>query len=553
MNVMRCAGVCALVLSISAVSIAAESEKRSNTAAANGPRRVTLTQTVEPSFHIEPIVHRFKGRRGTTIPFQFEIRSTGKAMNVTVLPVKLRQEHTGIILHETSGVAPDEIVFSSPTKFALDPGESQFIEGTVTIPLAKSNFLSFGVLVRDNGQASAEDDTSDDPSRVKAGVRFVTQYVLRIDIETGVKDLSQMDHLVFERARVMNSKGMPIAQTYLYNPTDFAFECAVRGTIQSSSTSRPTPFRMTLPSRVNLEGDERYLVRVMPKSRIMLSAPVDSLLFPGEQNLLLEVTNGRRALVDKSFAINVKPGDFPALETQLAYLGNELSVQPAQIQVGKLSGTKRSCNLRFMNNSIEPKTIELSVRDLEGNALSGVRLSSRDIEIKPGRSKTVRASLESIKDAKSARYGVVELLIRAGQNQSKQELPIAALFGRPPTPSVDIGELQSVETNGYTSFVMSVTNNGSCYVPVHAELQIAKQSGHALELADGFGRWLKPGETRELAFRPQEVLPAGDYQVSLNLQTAEDQEPFTQTLNIQLAPEVAETIAAEAESSVQAG
>ncbi|MFK8113656.1 MAG: hypothetical protein AB8B91_15750 [Rubripirellula sp.] len=554
-DLRACTLASALFLSLVVLSDSsyAESAPKSGAGATNGERRVTLTQTVEPSFHIEPIVHRFNARRGTTIPFRFEIKSTGKAMNVTAIPVKLRQEATGIILHDTKGLAPEEITFTSPAQFELAPGESKYIEGTLTVPLAKSNFLSFGVLVRDNGQASADAPQGDNPSQIKAGVRFVTQYVLRIDVETGVKDLSQMDHLVFEHGQVLNERGMPVAKTYLTNPTDFAFECAVRGTIRSSSTSRPKPFRMTLPSRVSLEGDERYLVRIMPKSRIVLSANVDSLLFPGKQTLLLEVTNGRRALVDQSFAVNVRPGDFPALETRLAYLDRELSVEPAQIEVGKISTSKRTCNLTFTNNSTNSKSVQIELKDLQGNALSGIRLSSSDVEVKPGRTKTVRASVQSSQASDQATYGVVQLKIQSGETATTRELPLAALFASPPSPSVRVGELESVEKAGHTSFRLLVTNEGEGYAPVHADLQIAKETGHALLLADGFGRWLKPGESRELAFMPRESLPAGSYQVSLNLQTSPEQEPVTQTLNIQLSPEATKSVATDSPKAAQAG
>jgi hypothetical protein len=545
MTVLRASNYVAYSLALIAFAVPAQADSTAKDSAANRnadgqERRVTLRQTVEPSFHIEPIVHRFEALRGAKIPFRFEIRSTGKAMNVTVMPVRLRQELTGIILHDLEGAAPEEIELSSQTEFKLAPGESQYIEGIVTVPLAKSNFLSFGVLVRDNGQASAEKPGESDPNVVKAGVRFVTQYVLRIDIETGVKDLSEMDHLVFEQGQVFSEQGMPVVKTMLFNPTDFAFECAVRGTIKSGNTSRPQPFRMTLPSRASLENDERFLIRIMPKSKIVLSAAVEELLFPGEQTLQLEVTNGRRAVVDQSFAVNVRPGDFPALETKLAYLDRELSVQPAQIEVGKIEGSSRSTNLRFTNSSVNPKTVKLQVRDLQGNELNTIQLSSNDFELKPGRTQTIRASVQS-SDVDVAQYGVIQLQIGEGPEQTSQELPLAVLLGQPASPNVGLGELESVEQNGYTSFRLKVTNNGTGYAPVHADLQVARESsGRALELADGFGRWLKPGETRELMFKPQEVLPEGDYQVSLRLQTTPDQAPVTQTLIIHLAPTAAE-------------
>lgn len=503
-----------------------------------GETRVTLTQSVEPSFHIEPIVHRFEARRGTTIPFEFKIESTGKAMNVTVAPVKLRQEVTGIILHDDQGVAPQELKFTSPTAFELAPGEATVLTGEITVPLALSNYLSYGVLVRDNGYVSDRVPDPTDPTRITAGVRFVTQYVLRIDIETGVKDVREMNKLAFEHGSVVREGGMPVAKTFLINPTDYAFECNVRGTIESDTTSRPKPFRMVLPSRANLvDENDRYIVRIMPQSRVQVSAPVDELLFPGLQSLRLEVTNGRRGLVDQTFAVNVGQGDFPALEVQQAYLDNEMSVHPAQIAVGSVAGASRSANLQFTNNSPAAKSVVANLVDLNGNAIDGISLSSDSFDVRPGRTKTIRLSIPSSAKSSAAMYGDLRLrVVSENGNASETSIPVAMMHGDAATPQINVGELMSVEKNGFTSFAMTVENQGVGFVPVHADLQIADGSGRVMEMADGFGKWLRPGEQRELVFAPQISLPKGRYQVSLNLQTTDDQPPIATTLIIELDP-----------------
>ena len=516
-------------------SRAADAENTGPASAAAGARRVTLTRTVEPSFHIEPIVHRFEARRGAVIPFQFLIKSTGKSMQVSVAAVSLRQEESGIIMHNTDGSPPDAVRFTSPIEFDLSPGESQLIEGTVTVPLAKSNFLSYGVLVRDNGMVSGGEQVASEQGKTSAAVRFVTQYVLRVDIETGVKDQSQLDHIVFEDGGIRSEKGMPIARTFLVNPTDFAFEFGVRGEIESPARSRSTPFRFSMPSRATLKTDEKYLVRLMPQSRIRLDAPVEQLLFPGEQDFKVAVTNGRRAVVEKSFPINVAAGDFPALQTQLAFLGGQLTVEPAQIEVGRTSGAKRTCNLKFVNSSDETRMVSINLKNLVGGPLEGVRLSDESFEIKPRRSKTIRASVQTERDDKSVRFGELHLQVE-GSGSAAQSLPLALVNGAKPTPNVEIGELQSFEQNGVTSFRLTATNNGEGFVPIHADLQVADTKGRAYELADGYGRWLKPGETRELAFIPETVLEAGDYQLSLSFKTTESQPPVERTLIIKLDP-----------------
>jgi len=137
---------------------------------------------------------------------------------------------------------------------------------------------------------------------------------LRIDIETGVQDMSEMDHLILEQGIVRSEQGFPVAQIDLFNPTHFVFELKVRGEVQSSASGAPTPFHFSLPSRATLSGEEKHWVRILPQTRIQLLAPLDSHLIPSEQKLLVAITNGRRALVERSFSIHVVAGDFPALE-----------------------------------------------------------------------------------------------------------------------------------------------------------------------------------------------------------------------------------------------
>ncbi|MEM9645668.1 MAG: hypothetical protein AAF989_11810, partial [Planctomycetota bacterium] len=200
-------------------------------ATSDSAKRVTLSKKVEPSFHIEPIVHRFEARRGAVIPFTFEIASTGKDMNVDVLPVRLRQEESGVILHDLSSPSPDEVKIDSPGTFTLRAGDKHHIEGTVTVPLARTNFLSYGILVRDKGFRGEDGAAAGEANSTMAEVNFVTQYVLRIDIETGVRDSSAMNLLKLERGELASELGMPLARVYLTNPTEFAFEFKVRGSI----------------------------------------------------------------------------------------------------------------------------------------------------------------------------------------------------------------------------------------------------------------------------------------------------------------------------------
>jgi hypothetical protein len=184
------------------------------------------------------------------------------------------------------------------------------ILGEVTIPLTKINYVSFGLLVRDSGQLTNEDQ--DDPSNgsTRAAIRFVTQYVLRVDIETGAQDIGDMDELRFDDAELIEKNGLPFVRAYLSNPTDYALESQVRATISDHERNESDPVQLNMASRSELPDDSKCLVRIMPQSRLRLEAPFDGTLPSGDYALNLKPSNGRRTLVIELTSEMLDPNQF---------------------------------------------------------------------------------------------------------------------------------------------------------------------------------------------------------------------------------------------------
>jgi hypothetical protein len=184
---------------------------------------------------------------------------------------------------------------------------------------------------------------------------------------------------------------------------------------------------------------------------------------------------------------------------------------------------------------------------MDGAPLAGVRLSSDTFEIKPGQTKTIRATADSVTGLNRAIYGRISVRSTnaAAGTEELPALPLILRHGPEPQPDLHVAELQSVEVDGRTSFQLAVLNRGRGYVPVSAKLQVADGKGRAMELADGYGRWLAPGETRLLKFVPEHRLLAGEYQLSLALQIA-NQAPLSKTLTVKITPqEAAPTVTAK--------
>ncbi len=294
---------------------------------------------------------------------------------------------------------------------------------------------------------------------------------------------------------------------------------------------------MGLPCRKELAVDQRSIVRVMPHSRVRLEAGIDSLLFPGHQQLLVKVSSGSHTFKEQAFSFDVERGQFGGLETKLAFVGNQLSVQPAQIELSMVGRSPRTRMMVFHNNSNTTQSVSLSTRTLTGEPMTGLKLSSESFEIKPGRAKSIRLIIENNESGASS-YG--QLLVRLagveGEPELTEALPLALLYSEPTLPTVEVGELLTIGSEGQTRFELAVTNPSEGYVPVHAHLNIISRKGRSLSLDDGFGRWLAPGETRVLRFIPIKALEADDYQIGLEVKTVEGAEPMRRTKIITIAP-----------------
>ncbi len=92
----------------------------------------------------------------------------------------------------------------------------------MTVPRNKAKFHSFGLLVRDAGRtpSSKRRKLPDGKTRTQAGVRFVTQYVLRCDIQVNNAPGDDFSNVEVKGVELASFDGLPTARVLLENPTD---------------------------------------------------------------------------------------------------------------------------------------------------------------------------------------------------------------------------------------------------------------------------------------------------------------------------------------------
>jgi hypothetical protein len=493
------------------------------------PKKLVVQQTVEPSFRVEPIVHRFKGRRGEVIPFQFTLNSTTRPLDLELTPIELRQEESGVILFDGENPPSSAAKLLSPGKFVLEPGKPEIVKGEVTVPSVKTNFVSFGLLVRDRGLAPDFVPTKEgEKAATQAGIRFITQYVLRCDIEVESSIDGEVQKLKLEDGALRSVNGMPVATVFLSNPTDSAFEFQLRGSLdgEDETARKSKPFWFNLPARAAMPEPDKYLVRVLPRSRLRLEAPASLTGSTGKLNMSVAVAGARRDSIAATFDVTPKPGQFPALDASMARLEPQLSVSPPNLLLTQGKGGKQLVTLVFANATSEPRKIMLSSKDFAGEGLKHLRLPENAIVIPPHRSQSVRVSLKSDREAKGARYGYVNVTTENNQGEvASHELPVAIFFGQPENPLLEMGELEAVIEGEQISYQAAVKNVGTGFAPIHAELRVTDEGGRRAQAAAGFGRWLAPGESFVLTFNPEMPPTQGDCEAALQWQSFENVAP----------------------------
>ncbi len=269
-------------------------------------REVVISDNFSPAFQIEPLVQRISGRRGDVLDFEFKIETLNRDTEIEVLKVGLRQDLTGQVIQDEQGSLLNPIEILTPSKLVLARDIPHTIQGIVKVPDGDASFYSLGILVRDNGkktERAPEFDASGKPV-TKAGITFITHYVLRVDIDVIGARGDQARELTIEEGRVYAFNGLPKVSAIVRNATDTAFEYEMRSQLRAYPGDRNfSELRMTMPVRAAMEGEERYLGRVLPKCSVRMEAMLPELLLSGRYQLDVEMLHSGRVINRRTFPI----------------------------------------------------------------------------------------------------------------------------------------------------------------------------------------------------------------------------------------------------------
>lgn len=500
--------------------------------------KLTVQETFDPTFRIEPLTQRINGRGGEVVAFRFMIESANQPAEIEVVPVGLRQDLSGLIVNDDSGEIGDLVRLVTPAKITLEPNKSSWVEGVVQIPKGDDQFHTIGLVIRDLGRASGLKPGVDENGQpiTQAAIRFMTQYIVRLDLVVdGVRGDSAAK-AVIDDLEIVPSRGRPKLQLIVANPTGTTFEYELKARLRSSPSDRSfAPLRLVVPIRASIETDERYTARILPKCRLRMEELLPEAIPSGRYEADVELIVGGRIVSRKTMPVDVDSEDFPAQEVLIAEAADGLQVSPAQIELSQVRGGTRRLTMLLKNSGKQAKTIDLRAVTASDLELPGVQVQPAQVTLPAGASRKVIVTMRGRSDtAQPVDYGhmVVECRGQDKEFAETKRLPLAIVYRPIGSTQISVDPVVWDDGGRYPRFRTQVRNEGDKHLPMDARLSISGSNGLRWVLYGGFGKWLMPGTKGDLEFRVESTLPPGDYLLKFELQTGGEPATMEQSFRV---------------------
>ncbi len=331
------------------------------------------------------------------------------------------------------------------------------IAGVVRVPQGEANFYSFGILVRDIGNAPPPPPKLDANGKplTSAGIHFITQYVLRVDLEVEGARGDNGAELSIEDGKLTTSRGLPKVSVVIRNPSDTAFEYQVKSRLRSNHSPNSKSLRMTMPIRASMETDERYVGRILPKSSVRMEEIVPEPILTGQYQLEVDLLMQDRVVKQRTFTISADANDFPAQQALLSRAGEDLYAAPVYLEFSQLRGGQRRLTMEFSNTSDKPREMELEAQTDRGTPLPGVSMAPATFTLPPKGRRKVSITMHGKKDIQQpVEYGYIIVRHKTGDRgfTDSGRMPVALHFAATPPPDLQMETLYCLKMNDTAAF-----------------------------------------------------------------------------------------------------
>lgn len=498
-------------------------------------KAVQIQQQIKPAFLIQPLVHRLQARKSQLLKFEFTIEAHDRDSRLEIRPVAMTQQDNGVIMPDEKSPAPSIIRVTSAATVDLSVSEEHVIQAEMRIPITNVPFLSYGILVREVPVDETGSDNAAEEARV--GIRFVTQYLLRVDVDVlGVRGDS-VSELKLLDARLVPQDGRCLARVFVENPTDTAMEFAVDcQLIKPDTHAVGKRFGLVVPVRSGQPAPERYKARILARTRIRLEEFLPHPIFAGNYTLVTEVSHLNRVVRRSEFPSLISEGEFPAQDARIVRVADDITVEPTQVELSLRKGGRRLESISVSNGSLQKVIVQLTPEPLQGDFHKALQLRPEQFELAPGSSRKVVVTVDSSRDATEHGYAFARLTVspEVGEAIGTHRIPVALLTNSESRAKLIPGDPEWIISNDRTGFSIPVRNEGLLHVPLSGRLSLTDEFGRGFVVDAGFGRWLMPGEHHVLFFGFREPPPPGDYEVQVQIAQNEGEPPLQMSQTIRL-------------------
>ncbi len=509
----------------------------------NDLKEVQVQRQVKPAFLIEPLVQRLQGRKGQLLKFEFRIEANERRSRLEIRPVAMTQQDTGVIMPDDKAPDPGILKITSDASVDLTVGGEHLIQGEMRIPITSAPFLSYGVLVR---EVPLDSNNNEDVEGARVGVRFVTQYLLRVDVDVLGNKGDSLSNLVLTDGALVPNNGRCMGRVWVENPTDTAMEFSVDcQLLRNDSQSVGKKFGLVVPVRSAQVGPERYKARILAKSKIRMEELLPHPIFPGTYTLTASVMHQGKLIRTVEFPVECKDGDFPAQDARVVRVAEDITVEPANVELSIRRGGNRFETFAVQNSSLQTIKIRLASEPIQGELHKSLRLKPAEFDLPPGQTRKVSVSMDSVRTHEEHCYASIVLTAspEVGEAIGSQRIPVALLTNSESNAAIVASEPVWSRSNDHAGFTLKVRNEGQRHVPLQGRLTLADEFGRGLATEAGYGQWLLPGQSAEMFFGFAEPPPQGDYAVEVVLNQNEGQPPIVLRKNVRLQSPLEEHVA----------
>ncbi len=510
---------------------------------------VRVQQPIKPAFLITPLVHRMVARRGQLLSFEYEIESNLKPTRLEISMVGMKQQENGVILPDSAAAQPSVLQLLSPASIDLLKGEKQTIRCQLRVPTENTPFLTYGVLVKE--VPIGDGNGPDNQNQPSVGIRFMTQYLLRTDIEVIGVRAESVKQLELVSGRLEERNGAAMINVMINNPTPTAMEFQVRTQLVSQANSRSYASNLYVPVRVNQQEPERYDARILGNTLLRLEGVLADSVFPGEYALKVELLYKGRVYQRTEFPVTISAGDFPAQDATIVRVASDISVEPSSVELSLQKGGSRMQAFTIENGSQQKIVASLSPKQYIGELADWISFRPDVVELAPGQKRKVLVTLGSKRDFTEHSYAFATIKVspEVGEAIGTQDIPIALLVNSESLPDMKPGDLSWRSVPAPAGFEIPIHNSGLRHMELQARLTLKDQFGRGFVVEDGYGRWVLPGRADKLRFMFREPPPPGTYQVKLEIQQGLGLPTMEMNQTIQLKEALEERVSQGSEDS----